>query len=555
MHDYPKVGVLAFARRGAVRRGQGVQLRGRTLRFFHTDDLPQGIETAPQQLLAIKGRLAYQQLVEQHAQAVDVRPRINVQPAHLRLLGADVSRRADELLELREHRLVRQLLLRGLGDAEINHLRHRFAVVQRDENVRGLDVAMDDALLVRVLDRLADFDKEIEPFFGWKLVLIAVLGDLDPPDQFHDEVGPARAHTARFPLIRPSGTLSPSGGEGARRADEGESRGMGAGRPYFVMELVRGIKITEYCDQNQLPTKERLDLFIKVCQAIQHAHQKGIIHRDIKPSNILVTLHDGEPVPKVIDFGIAKATQQELTDKTVFTQFQQFIGTPAYISPEQAEMSGLDIDTRADIYSPGVLLYALLVGQTPFDAKAMMKGGLDALRQIIREREPLLPSTKLNTLQGDARTTAGKRRQTDVGKLVHQLQGDLDWIVMKCLEKDRTRRYDTANGLASDIQRHLNDETVLARPPSAAYRFQKLVRRNKLAFAAVGAVACALVLGVVVSAWQAVRATSAEQAQRTLAELARADRDRAGRAEGDARIQTGIARDALATLRRKAYAA
>ncbi len=270
----------------------------------------------------------------------------------------------------------------------------------------------------------------------------------------------------------------------------------GTGRPYFVMELVRGIKITEYCDQNQLPTKERLDLFIKVCQAIQHAHQKGIIHRDIKPSNILVTLHDGVPVPKVIDFGIAKATQQELTDKTVFTQFQQFIGTPAYISPEQAEMSGLDIDTRADIYSLGVLLYELLVGQTPFDANEMMQGGLDALRQIIREKEPLRPSTKLNTLPGDARTTAGKRRQTDVGKLVHQLQGDLDWIVMKCLEKDRTRRYETANGLASDIQRHLNNEAVLARPPSAAYRFQKAIRRNKLVFAAGTAVVVALVVGL-----------------------------------------------------------
>src|SRR5262249_3374960 len=202
-----------------------------------------------------------------------------------------------------------------------------------------------------------------------------------------------------------------------------------SGRPYFVMELVRGIKITEYCDQMQLATEERLKLFILVCQAIQHAHQKGIIHRDIKPSNILVTLHDGVAVPKVIDFGIAKATQGELTDKTVFTQFQQFIGTPAYISPEQAEMSGLDVDTRSDIYSLGVLLYELLTGSTPFDVKATMQGGLDALRQIIREREPVLPSTRLNTLPGDARTTAGKRRQTDVGKLVHQLQGDLDWIV------------------------------------------------------------------------------------------------------------------------------
>jgi WD40 repeat protein/serine/threonine protein kinase len=298
-----------------------------------------------------------------------------------------------------------------------------------------------------------------------------------------------------------------------------------SGRPYFVMELVRGMKITDYCDQNQLPTRERLDLFIKVCQAIQHAHQKGIIHRDIKPSNILVTRHDGPAgagMPKVIDFGIAKATQQELTDKTVFTQFQQFIGTPAYISPEQAEMSGLDIDTRADIYSLGVLLYELLVGQTPFDAKEMMQGGLDALRQIIREKEPLRPSTRLNTLRGDGRTTAGKCRQTDVGKLAHQLQGDLDWIVMKCLEKDRARRYESASGLASDLQRHLNNEPVLARPPSAAYRFQKLVRRNKLAFAAASAIAMVLVLGVIVSSWQAIRATQAKHEaieQRKLADM------------------------------------
>jgi WD40 repeat protein/serine/threonine protein kinase len=314
---------------------------------------------------------------------------------------------------------------------------------------------------------------------------------------------------------------------------------IGLGRPYFVMELVRGIKITEYCDQNHLPTRERLDLFIKVCQAIQHAHQKGVIHRDIKPSNILVALHDGPAaagVPKVIDFGIAKATQQELTDKTVFTQFQQFIGTPAYISPEQAEMSGLDIDTRADIYSLGVLLYELLVGQTPFDAKEMMQGNLDALRRIIREKEPLRPSTKLNTLQGDARTTAGKCRQTDVGKLVHQLQGDLDWIVMKCLEKDRTRRYETANGLAADIQRHLANEPVIARPPSAAYKLQKAFRRNKLVFTAGAVVAVALVAGIGVSTWQAMRATKAsisarkanagEKEQRLAAE---AERQRAER--------------------------
>jgi serine/threonine protein kinase/WD40 repeat protein len=288
------------------------------------------------------------------------------------------------------------------------------------------------------------------------------------------------------------------------------------GRPYFVMELVRGIKITDYCDQNQLPTRERLDLFIKVCQAIQHAHQKGIIHRDIKPSNILVTLHDGVSVPKVIDFGIAKATQQELTDKTVFTQFQQFIGTPAYISPEQAEMSGLDIDTRADIYSLGVLLYELLVGQTPFNGKEMMQGGLDALRQIIREKEPLRPSTRLNTLPGETRTTAGKRRQTDVDRLVHQLQGDLDWIVMKCLEKDRIHRYETANSLAADIQRHLANEPVLARPPSTTYRFQKAFRRNKLIFAAGTAIVVALVLGVIGTTIGLLRAEKQRQAARRL---------------------------------------
>src|SRR4051812_30751116 len=327
-----------------------------------------------------------------------------------------------------------------------------------------------------------------------------------------------------------------------------------AGRLYFVMELVRGVKITEYCDQNQLPTKERLRLFILVCQAIQHAHQKGIIHRDIKPSNILVTLHDGVPVPKVIDFGIAKATQQELTDKTLFTQFQQFIGTPAYISPEQAEMSGLDIDTRADIYSLGVLLYELLVGQTPFDAKEMMKGGLDALRQIIRETEPLRPSTKLNTLSGDARTAAGKRRHTDVAKLVHQLRGDLDWIVMNCLEKDRTRRYETANALAADIQRHLNNEAVLACPPSAAYRFQKTFRRNKLAFTAGTAVVLALVVGLGLAAAglrQAMRERNSALAARAGEEVHRREAQRAQTNEVQLRREAELL--ALAASRR-AYA-
>ncbi|MFN0125072.1 MAG: serine/threonine-protein kinase [Verrucomicrobiales bacterium] len=299
------------------------------------------------------------------------------------------------------------------------------------------------------------------------------------------------------------------------------------GRPYFVMELVRGTRITEYCDHHQLTTRERLDLFIKVCHAIQHAHQKGIIHRDLKPSKILVTVNDGAPVPKVIDFGIAKATQGELTDKTLYTQFQQLIGTPAYISPEQAEMSSLDIDTRADIYSLGVLLYELLVGQTPFDANEMMQGGIDALRRIIREKEPTRPSTKLNTLPGDARTTASKRRQTDAGKLVHQLKGDLDWIVMKCLEKDRARRYETANGLAKDIERHLANEPVVARPPSMAYKMQKVWQRNKLVLSAAAAVALALMVGIGVSTWQMIRATRAEREQSRLRERAETEQRQA----------------------------
>jgi WD40 repeat protein/serine/threonine protein kinase len=283
------------------------------------------------------------------------------------------------------------------------------------------------------------------------------------------------------------------------------------GRPYFVMELVRGIKITEYCDQNNLSTRQRLDLFIPICQAIQHAHQKGIIHRDIKPSNILVTLHDGVPVPKVIDFGIAKATEGRLTDQTLFTAFEQFIGTPAYMSPEQAEMSGLDIDTRSDIYSLGVLLYELLTGRTPLDAKELLAVGLDELRRTIREKDPVRPSTRLRSLVDEEKTTAAKRRGVDLPKLIHLLSGDLDWIVMKCLEKDRTRRYETANGLAVDIQRHLQNEPVVARPPSRLYRFQKLVRRNKLAFAAATAVIAALVSGIVISTWQSVRADRARQ--------------------------------------------
>lgn len=309
-----------------------------------------------------------------------------------------------------------------------------------------------------------------------------------------------------------------------------------SGRPYFVMELVRGIKITEYCDQNHLDTPRRLDLFIQICHAIQHAHQKGIIHRDIKPSNVLVTLHDGVPVPKVIDFGISKATETRLTDKTLFTAFAQFIGTPAYMSPEQAEMSGLDIDTRSDIYSLGVLLYELLTGKTPFDGKELLASGVDEMRRTLREREPSRPSARLGSIQGQELTWTAECRHADPGKLVSLLRGDLDWVVMKALEKDRRRRYETANGLAMDIERYLSNEPVLARPPSRLYRFRKLVRRNQVVFTAAAAVTAALVIGLGVSTWMFFRerearrrAVAAEQQQAGLRQ--EAERARANEAE------------------------
>jgi serine/threonine protein kinase/tetratricopeptide (TPR) repeat protein len=273
-----------------------------------------------------------------------------------------------------------------------------------------------------------------------------------------------------------------------------------SGRPYFVMELVEGVKITDYCDGHSLPVRERLMLFAQVCDAVQHAHQKGIVHRDIKPSNILVkTGPDGKPAPKVIDFGIAKATTgQLLTDKTIFTAGEMLLGTPAYMSPEQAAIAHTEVDTRTDIYSLGVLLYELLTGTTPFDAHALLKAGLDEVRRVIRDEEPVRPSARLSTMTvGDIREVS-QHRQAEPRALIREVRGDLDWIVMMALEKDRTRRYKTANGLSLDVQRFLADEAVSARPPSKIYRFQKLAVRNKLLFSGIGVIASLLVVSLII---------------------------------------------------------
>jgi serine/threonine protein kinase len=322
-----------------------------------------------------------------------------------------------------------------------------------------------------------------------------------------------------------------------------------SGRPYFVMELVKGVPITEFCDQRRLTTRQRLELFAAVCQAIQHAHQKGIIHRDLKPSNVLVTLHDTVAVPKVIDFGIAKATGQALTERTLFTHFAQMVGTPLYMSPEQAEMNGLDVDTRSDVYSLGVMLYELLTGSTPFEGETLTKVGQDEMRRLIRDEEPPRPSQRIHTLSAEACTTVSERRGVDGRRLGQVLRGELDWIVMKALEKDRNSRYESVSALAADVQRYLNDEAVAACPPSAGYRLRKFARRNCRTLVTVGVILVSLVAASAVSAWQAVVAREAQrQAEadrdrfKTAEVQAKTDRDRAQAAGRRAAIEAAIAR-------------
>src|SRR5579883_10455 len=295
------------------------------------------------------------------------------------------------------------------------------------------------------------------------------------------------------------------------------------GRPYFVMELIKGVPITRYCDELHLPLRERLELFVPVCQAIQHAHQKGIIHRDIKPSNVLICIQDGEPVPKVIDFGLAKALHQRLAERTMYTEIGAVMGTLEYMSPEQAELSALDIDTRADIYALGVLLYELLTGSTPLDRKRLKQASLAEAMRLIREEEPVKPSTRLTQSKNVLANLASQRR-TEPGRLMKEVRGELDWIVMKCLEKDRTRRYESANGLARDVERYLHDEPVEACPPSTGYRLRKFARKNRQLLATAMAFVLLLVLGTLFSVFQAWRARAAEQ--QAIEKEAQASRER-----------------------------
>ena len=293
------------------------------------------------------------------------------------------------------------------------------------------------------------------------------------------------------------------------------------GRPYFVMEYVKGVPITEHCDRHRLTNRERLDLFCEVCEGVQHAHQKAIIHRDLKPSNVLVTEQDGKRLPKIIDFGVAKATAQKLTEKTVYTELGVLIGTPEYMSPEQAELTGEDVDTRTDVYSLGVMLYELLVGALPFDSKELRSGGYEGIRKKIREEEPHKPSTRLSTL-GDQSTESAKCRHVDLPTLQRQLRGDLDWITMRALEKDRSRRYASPTEFSADIERYLKHEPVLASPPSAIYRTRKFARRHRVGVAVVTAALLVLVAFAATMTVQARRI--ARERDRANRELARADR-------------------------------
>jgi serine/threonine protein kinase/WD40 repeat protein len=327
-----------------------------------------------------------------------------------------------------------------------------------------------------------------------------------------------------------------------------------SGRPFFVMELVKGVRITDFCDTNHLAPEGRLKLFIDVCHAIQHAHHKGVIHRDIKPSNVMVTLHDGVPVVKVIDFGVAKATLQKLTEKTLFTAYGQMVGTPAYMSPEQAEMSGLDIDTRSDVYSLGVLLYELLTGTTPLESKRLREAGYAEMQRLIREEEPPRPSNRLSSL-GDSATVLAGNRGMDVKRLAQLLAGDLDWAVMKALEKDRSRRYDTPGSLAQDIERYLHREAILARPPSTVYKLRKFVQRNRVAVLTGLLVLAAMLVGTVVATWQALRANNAEREAAAQRDVAISNEQKARANETIAQEKTHETLAAQEELRKTLYAA
>jgi serine/threonine protein kinase len=324
-----------------------------------------------------------------------------------------------------------------------------------------------------------------------------------------------------------------------------------SGHPYFVMELVRGVPITEYCDKNHLTPAARLKLFVDVCHAIQHAHHKGIIHRDIKPSNVMVTLHDKIPVVKVIDFGVAKATLQKLTERTLFTAYGQMLGTPAYMSPEQAEMSGLDIDTRSDVYSLGVLLYELLTGTTPLEDRRLREAGYAEMQRLIREEEPPRPSTRLSSL-GDSATVAAGNRGLDVRRLVQVLGGDLDWLVMKSLEKERDRRYETPGSFAEDIERYLRHEAIFARPPSTAYRLRKFVQRYRGAVLTAATVVVALFAGTAAATWQALRATRAESAALAAADAEKQAKEDALAREAETKAVLGFVEDRIFAAARPA---